>query len=60
MSKLISDQYEYVNRVVRSCETNQQREAALQWAEDWAKQMKRLFPDEVTSWNDLYLSVISV
>lgn len=59
MNTLILEQYEYVRKVIVSCETEQQRESALQWAEDWAKQMNRLFPKEIASWPDLYLSVTS-
>ena len=59
MNVLILEQYEYVKKVVSSCKTKQQRESALQWAEDWARQMNRLFPKEIPEWLDLYTSVIS-
>ena len=53
------DQYSYVNRVVKSCRTEEQLQNAKRWAEDWAWVMKRNVPSlEIQSATDLYLSVI--
>jgi hypothetical protein len=53
------DQYSYVNRVVKSCRTEEQLQNAKRWAEDWAWRMKRNVPSlEIQSATDLYLSVI--
>jgi hypothetical protein len=60
MNDKLLDEYLYVKKVVKSCVTRQQLENAKTWAEDWAKRMKDLFPSEVRSWTDLYLSVTEV
>jgi hypothetical protein len=53
------DQYSYVNKVVKSCKTEQQLQHAKRWAEDWAWRMKTNVPSlEIQSATDLYLSVI--
>jgi len=54
------DEYNYVKKVVASCVTPEQIKVSKDWAEDWAQRMKRNFPKEVSSWTDLYLSVIAV
>ena len=60
MTDKLLDEYKYVKKVVRSCVTRQQMENAKRWAEDWAKRMKEIYPEDVKSWTDLYLSVVSV
>jgi hypothetical protein len=58
MNDQLLDQYVYVKKVVKSCVTKEQLANAKSWAEDWAKRMKVLYPQDVHSWTDLYLSVV--
>jgi len=60
MNDRMLDEYNYVKKVVASCVTPEQIKVSKDWAEDWAQRMKRNFPKEVSSWTDLYLSVIAV
>jgi hypothetical protein len=57
MNDKLLDEYLFVKKVVKSCETKKQLENAKIWAENWAKRMKSIYPSEVLSWTDLYLSV---
>ncbi len=56
----LNEQFDYVNKVVNSCTTEKQKELAYEWAEDWAKRMKRNYPNKVDSYTDLFLDVISI
>ena len=55
----LTEQFQYVNKVVNSCETEEQKKHAYDWAEDWAKRMKHNYPHKVSSFTDLFLDVIS-
>lgn len=55
----LREQFSYVNKVVKNCQTQQQKNNAHRWAYDWAKRMKGNYPNEVYSYIDLYLDVIS-
>ena len=56
----LREQFNYVNKVVNSCKTEKQKESVYEWAQDWAKRMKRSYPDKVDSYTDLFLDVISI
>lgn len=56
----LREQFNYVNKVVNSCKTEKQKEHAYEWAQDWAKRMKRIYPIKVDSHTDLFLDVISL
>ena len=58
MNDQLLDQYTYVKKVVKSCVTKEQLANAQTWAENWAKRMKVLYPKDVPSWTNLYLSVV--
>lgn len=51
-------QYTYVKKVVKSCETPLQLEAAKRWAEDWSYRMKRCALTVTIDADQLYRSVI--
>lgn len=53
-------QFKYVNRVVCSCTTPLQREAAKKWARNWAQRMRKSAPSFIHSETDLYLTVIEL
>jgi hypothetical protein len=55
----LNEQFVYVNKVVNSCKTEKQKEHVYGWAQDWAKRMKRSYPNKVYSYTDLFLDVIS-
>ena len=50
-------QYRKVVYVIKSCQTPEQKENALRWAEGWAKRMHSKYPKTITSWIDLFDSV---
>ena len=54
------EQFKYVNRVVRSCQTVDQLENAMRWAEDWCKRMERIHPNIVKSYSELYGQVMEI
>tara|TARA_Y100000589_G_C27199053_1_gene648540 strand:+ start:516 stop:695 length:180 start_codon:yes stop_codon:yes gene_type:complete len=54
----LREQFNYVNKVVKNCQTQKQKNNAHRWAYDWAKRMKSNYPNEVYSYIDLYLDVI--
>ena len=54
------EQFKYVNRVVRSCRTQDQLSNAMRWAEDWCKRMQRNYPEIVKSYASLYEQVMEV
>jgi len=55
----LTEQFIYVNKVVNSCETEEQKKNAYEWAQDWAKRMKHNYPNKVSSFTDLFLDVIT-
>lgn len=60
MTDRLLDEYKYVQKVVRSCVTEAQLVNAKKWAEDWSWRMKAIYPNEVLSATDLYLSVTTI
>jgi hypothetical protein len=54
----VLEEFKYVNKVVSSCTTLAQLNSAKKWAEEWSKRMKILFPEDISSYIDLYLQVI--
>ena len=51
-------QFKYVKKVVASCRTEEQRDAARKWARDWSHRMLKRYPDQVKCRTQLYLDVI--
>lgn len=47
----------FVKKVLQSCETNEQKENAKRWAQEWARRQKYLFKRNSQQWKDLYISV---
>jgi len=55
----LTDQFKYVNKVVMSCKTKEQKNSAHKWAWEWSKRTKSIFPNTVHSHTDLFLDVVS-
>lgn len=53
------DQFKYVNRIVSTCKTEEQRSCAYKWAWEWSKRAKENYPSLIPSHDDLFLDVIS-
>jgi hypothetical protein len=58
MNEKLQAEFNFVKKVIKSCSTEEQLTNAKEWAADWAKKMEAKYPLEVTSWINLYLSVI--
>ena len=58
MINRLLEEYTFVKKVVHSCSSEEQLNNAYSWAQDWAMRMKRNYPQDVPSWEDLYQSVI--
>jgi hypothetical protein len=58
MKHNLSIQFKYVNTVILSCETIDQKSNAHKWAWEWSKRAKSNFPNIIHSHIDLFLDVI--
>ncbi len=54
----LKDQFKYVNKIVITCKTKQQKDNAYKWAWEWSKRAKFNYPDIIHSHTDLFLDVI--
>ena len=50
-------QFEYVQKVVKSCKTQEQKELARNWSFQWAQRMRANFPSLVDDATELFIKV---
>lgn len=55
----LDSQFEYVKKVVLSCETNEQRLISHKWAFNWAQRMRANFPDHIADVDELFKKVLN-
>jgi len=58
MKLSLTDQFNYVNKVVLTCKTKEQLSNAHKWAWEWSKKAKSNYPNIIHSHTDLFLDVI--
>jgi len=56
--KEVLTQHKKVILVIRSCKTAEQLDNAHRWALGWAKRMQQTQPKSITSYEDLYQSIL--
>lgn len=56
MDKITQAELVYIAKVLRSCETNEQRENALLWVWEWINRQKHKFTSQ--KWHEFYSSVV--
>ena len=54
------DQFKYVNKIVTTCKSKEQKDNAYKWAWEWSKRAKSNYPKIIHSHTDLFLDVIRI
>tara|TARA_Y100000356_G_C11217792_1_gene267350 strand:+ start:172 stop:462 length:291 start_codon:yes stop_codon:yes gene_type:complete len=59
-NETFNKQFEYVKKVIESCQTDEQYQLAKEWAFQWAKRMKSNFPEVVKDSKEVFYKLLNL